>query len=240
MHTCLLNKQKLCKRCFTLIELMVVIAIMGILLSILLPSLSRVREKAKRSVCLNNLKQCGVVSILYADSNNSRFNPTLGPHNSGASLHWIGSKTKDGFDPYIGDWEVTNCPNFRFNTIGNGMSVTNNAYMIGFIYSGGMDTSNLAGSGNDWDAPQSLMDDNTLLLWADRIQTSENWSALYPHTDSGWQVGPAGININPANNGNKGGNILFVSGAGKWVDQKSMTAQKGDRWAQISMWWKIE
>ena len=61
---------------FTLIELLVVISIIAMLMAIIMPALGRVRETAKRTVCLSNMRQIGLMMDCYLVDNRYRLPPS--------------------------------------------------------------------------------------------------------------------------------------------------------------------
>lgn len=110
------------KNSFTLLELMVVLAIIGILISMLMPSLRSARERGRQAVCMSNARQMYVGWMLYAQNNNQWIRP---PKWSGKPPGRAGNWTvelahiKDGYlgqylDPNNSDRgifpEFYNCP----------------------------------------------------------------------------------------------------------------------------------
>jgi len=90
---------------FTLIELLVVIAIIAILAAILFPVFAQVREKARVTACVSNLKQIGLGLAQYTQDNDESYPP-------GCYFNDTQTQLMEGVDPYIKNHGVWYCPNF--------------------------------------------------------------------------------------------------------------------------------
>jgi prepilin-type N-terminal cleavage/methylation domain-containing protein len=78
------------RRGFTLVELLVVIAIIAILAALLLPALSKAKQKARATQCRSNLRQIGPGLVLYADDANG-----INPSSSGLTVSIRASRPLD-------------------------------------------------------------------------------------------------------------------------------------------------
>ena len=90
------------KKHFTLIELLIIVAIIAILISLLLPALTNAKNVTKRSLCLSNHNQTSTAAFLYLKNNSYKF-PDVNINHKDASFggrSWFGKKGR-------GDWLLT-------------------------------------------------------------------------------------------------------------------------------------
>ena len=86
---------------FTLVELLIVFAILGVLAAVLLPVFARVREQARRGMCASNMRQLGLAFQQYTQDNSGAFPPVFGDK----AIGWAGR-----IYPYVNNSGIFTCP----------------------------------------------------------------------------------------------------------------------------------
>lgn len=171
---------------FTLVELLVVIAIASILSALLLPALSTAKEKSRRAVCKNNLRQFSIVCNLYATDNEEYLPSGTDDHGHPQTII-LSRSTYNSISNYAGSPRAFSCPNIVFG--GQTNFVDKKGYIIGYNYAGGTDISREVGyKGSDFWLPAKKLSDaptNVLLADANYWAPSGTTLKIAPHGKNG-------------------------------------------------------
>jgi prepilin-type N-terminal cleavage/methylation domain-containing protein len=150
------------KTAFTMIELLVVISIIALMTSILIPSLAKVREKARRTICSGHVRQFIFGCHLYANSHDD-FLP--GGHSDDQMVQnevtiMLAKDTRNELVALIDNEQILQCPSLtRPFTDPGGWFIPGNGYLIGYNYLG-------AHRETPWvPAADSMIDPNEYETW---------------------------------------------------------------------------
>jgi len=191
---------------FTLIELLVVIAIMAALAAMLLPALSQARERARRTTCMNNLRQFAMAYEMYADDFYEKFpvnqfalfggsNTIYSYYINSNQVFWCPSALNRGLPKPDGDITQTLVLDNAGNpTGGNTWQDYKNQWYASYAFVFGLTT------GNHLSKPVPVISDRGIYYTGDLT----NYSNL-----SG---------CNPLTGNHQGINVLYLDGSIRWVN----------------------
>src|SRR5688500_1207553 len=210
---------------FTLVELLVVIGIIAILVSILLPALSKIHEHARRTQCASNMRQCTLGLIIYANEFKGWLPPLRRDVDGVQHCIWISDFTHDYVIRATGTNDVWACPAYA----DAGYVYPQDLFYgwhIGYFYlGGGTDTPWWSGPPYNkppWKSPRRASEPGWMFLMADNTsQTDTTWQSGAPHTARGWAS--SGVNVPPKAYRVQGGNVGLLDGSVHWKPIDLMT-----------------
>lgn len=213
---------------FSLLELCVVVAVTATLSALMLPALSTAKEKSRRTVCRNNMRQFAAACYIFGTDNNDYFPSGFNNLSQPVSMI-LADTTFKTLSSCAGSPKIFDCPNLEIDTIAR----TNNNYRgirIGYNYVAGVDQNTLPktkGATERKPSPMRLSDPGTNVLIADANFWSDTGDRIRiaPHTSIGsvvQTVGSASAVPNYAETGFAGGNVALLDLSVCWRPINSM------------------
>lgn len=227
------------KTAFTLIELLIVIAVIALLMVILIPSLAVAKERARRVVCSKNVNQFIVGCLTYAnDFDEDLPSGRSEAGNNGDDEHTpvISRKVGDVMVEILGDHQATKCPWLNKPFDGDEWwHYDNYGYVLGYHYlggHGGTPWNVMTPATEEWKSPQFNTDNGYMPLVVELNASSGDGRTFAPHGKRGpinkyHEQGTGGMT--PQEAGAVGGNIGLLDGSVSWKKIDEMKIYRGSR-----------
>lgn len=233
---------------FTLVELLVVIAVIALLMGLLAPALSKAREQARRTVCMGNIRQFIIGIQVYSDDYEQRLPSGLADCYDPKDEHTpiLSRAVRNELVKIIGDEKCLSCPWLRepFDVTGGWYYIYSGedyGYVLGYNYLGGHKGTpwpKMGPATDEWISPQRSFDKalspivtelNAWSIASDIMMTFAPHGARGAILESGHSGNTSFKGATSEEIGAVGGHVGLLDGSVSWKHIRDMKIYRGSR-----------